>query len=97
MFTLANAGTWVVVGLIGGGLAGMLVKRSRAGFGLLTNIGLGCVGALIGGALFNLFGLFPGMGDIVISLRDVVAAFVGSLVLLVAIWLWGVVRDRKAH
>ncbi|WP_315779236.1 MULTISPECIES: GlsB/YeaQ/YmgE family stress response membrane protein [unclassified Bradyrhizobium] len=93
MFTLVHAGTWLVVGLIGGGLAGILVKRRRAGFRLLTNIGLGCVGALIGGVLFNLFGLFPGMGSIVISLRDVIAAFVGSLVLLAAIWLWGVARE----
>ncbi|WP_316198700.1 MULTISPECIES: GlsB/YeaQ/YmgE family stress response membrane protein [unclassified Bradyrhizobium] len=88
MFTIAHAATWLVVGLIGGSLAGMLVKGRKAGFGLLANIGLGCAGAVIGGALFALFGLFPGLESIVISLRDVVAAFIGSLVVLAAIWLW---------
>ena len=88
MFTFAHAATWLVVGLIGGSLAGMLVKGRKAGFGVLANIGLGCAGAVIGGALFALFGLFPGLETIVISLRDVVAAFVGSLVVLAAIWLW---------
>lgn len=88
MFTIAHAATWLVVGLIGGSLAGMLVKGRKAGFGLLANIGLGCVGAVIGGVLFALFGLFPSLESIVISLRDVVAAFVGSLVVLAAIWLW---------
>lgn len=88
MFSLAHAVTWLVVGLIGGSLAGMLVKGRKAGFGVLANIGLGCAGAVIGGALFAMFGLFPGLESIVISLRDVVAAFVGSLVVLAAIWLW---------
>ncbi len=88
MFTFAHAATWLVIGLIGGSLAGMLVKGRKAGFGLLANIGLGCAGAVIGGALFAMFGLFPGLETIVISLRDVVAAFVGSLVVLAAIWLW---------
>lgn len=88
MFTFAHAATWLAVGLIGGSLAGMLVKGRKAGFGLLANIGLGCTGAVIGGALFALFGFFPSLESIVISLRDVVAAFVGSLVVLAAIWLW---------
>jgi uncharacterized membrane protein YeaQ/YmgE (transglycosylase-associated protein family) len=88
MFTFAHAATWLVVGLIGGSLAGMLVKGRTTGFGVLANIGLGCAGAVIGGALFALFGLFPGLEAISISLRDVVAAFVGSLVVLAALWLW---------
>ena len=88
MFTIAHTATWLVVGLIGGSLAGMLVKGRKAGFGLLANIGLGCVGAVIGGALFALFGLFPSLESVVISLRDVMAAFAGSLVVLAAIWAW---------
>ncbi len=88
MITFAHTVTWLVVGLIGGSLAGMLVKGRKVGFGILANIGLGCLGALIGGALFAVFGLFPGLESIVISLRDVVAAVVGSLVVLAAIWLW---------
>jgi uncharacterized membrane protein YeaQ/YmgE (transglycosylase-associated protein family) len=46
------------------------------------------VGALVGGLLFWLLGLFPGLDDVRISLRDVVAAIVGSLLVLSAMWLW---------
>jgi uncharacterized membrane protein YeaQ/YmgE (transglycosylase-associated protein family) len=88
MFSFAHAVTWLSIGLIGGSLAGILVKRRRAGFGLLANIGLGCAGALVGGALFSAFKLFPGLDAVAISLRDVVAAFLGSLVVLAALWLW---------
>ncbi len=35
-----------------------------------------------------MFGLFPRLDWISISLRDVVAAFVGSLIILLALWLW---------
>jgi uncharacterized membrane protein YeaQ/YmgE (transglycosylase-associated protein family) len=88
MFSFAHAVTWLSIGLIGGSLAGILVKRRRAGFGLLANIGLGCAGALVGGALFSAFKLFPGLDAVAISLRDIVAAFLGSLVVLAALWLW---------
>ena len=43
---------------------------------------------LVGGFLFRMFGLFPNLDRISISLRDVVAAFVGSLIILFALWLW---------
>jgi uncharacterized membrane protein YeaQ/YmgE (transglycosylase-associated protein family) len=89
MFTLAHLATWIAVGLIGGSLAGLVATRQRSGFGLLTNVALGCAGAMVGGAVFGLFGLFPNLESIAISLRDVVAAFVGSLIVLAAIWLWG--------
>ena len=29
---------WIIVGLIGGSLAGLLVKRERKGFGLFRNL-----------------------------------------------------------
>jgi hypothetical protein len=38
--------------------------------------------------IFRLFGLFPRLDKIAISLRDIVAAFLGSLILLAALWLW---------
>ena len=93
MPTAAQVIVWIAVGLMGGDLAGVLVKRERTGFGLLKNLGLGLVGALIGGALFRLFGLFPRLDQIAISLRDIVAAFVGSLIVIAALWLWE--RSRK--
>ena len=84
---------WIVVGLLGGSLAGLLVTRDREGFGFLRNLGVGLVGSLVGGLLFRLFGLLPQLDKIAISLRDVVSAVVGSLVVLVALWFW---RRSKA-
>ncbi|MGB8615346.1 MAG: hypothetical protein WCC54_10160 [Pseudolabrys sp.] len=40
---------WIVVGLLGGGLAGALMTWERAGFGLWRNLALGLAGAFIGG------------------------------------------------
>lgn len=79
---------WIVVGLIGGSLAGLLVAWNRKGLGLWRNLGVGLVGALIGGFVFRVFGLLQPLELVSISLRDVVAAFIGSLVVLAAVWLW---------
>ena len=79
---------WVIVGLIGGSVAGGLITWDRRGFGLIRNLGLGLAGALIGGVVFRLFGLLSSLERVSISLRDVVAAFAGSLVVLAGLWLW---------
>jgi uncharacterized membrane protein YeaQ/YmgE (transglycosylase-associated protein family) len=94
MPTLTQVVVWIIVGLIGGSLAGLLVTWQRKGFGLLRNLGMGLIGAFVGGLLFRLFGLFQGLDAVVISLRDVVAACVGSLLVLVAFWIWERSRRR---
>jgi uncharacterized membrane protein YeaQ/YmgE (transglycosylase-associated protein family) len=88
MLSLDRIVVWVIVGLIGGSLAGLIIKRERKGFGILRNLGLGLVGALVGGFLFRLLRLLPELDQVMISLRDVVAAVVGSLIVLAALWLW---------
>ena len=79
---------WIVVGLLGGSLAGSLIAWDREGFGVVRNLALGLVGALVGGLVFRLFGLLSVLDRVSISLRDVVAAFAGSLVVLALLWLW---------
>ncbi|MGE3148248.1 MAG: GlsB/YeaQ/YmgE family stress response membrane protein [Pseudorhodoplanes sp.] len=79
---------WIIVGLIGGSLASRIITWDREGFGHLRNLGLGLAGALVGGLLFHLFGWFPDLDRISVSLRDIVSAVAGSLIVLVAIWLW---------
>lgn len=79
---------WIVVGLIGGGLASRLITWDREGFGTLRNLGLGLVGALIGGVLFRWLNWLPGLDKVSVSLRDIVAAVAGSLLVLAAIWLF---------
>jgi len=81
--TIEELVVWLVIGMLAGTLAGLIVKRKKAGFGHLANLGLGLVGALIGGFLFDLFGVFTGLDDISISLRDIVAALAGALLFLV--------------
>jgi uncharacterized membrane protein YeaQ/YmgE (transglycosylase-associated protein family) len=63
-----------------------LPDENRATAGRIGEVRL--AGALVGGLLFRVLGLFPRLGNVAISLRDVVAAFVGSLLVLTALWLW---------
>ncbi|HEY8248679.1 MAG TPA: GlsB/YeaQ/YmgE family stress response membrane protein [Hyphomicrobium sp.] len=79
---------WLIVGLIGGTLAGVVVRWQRDGFGLWSNLGIGLVGALVGGLLFRLFNILPGLDAISISMRDVVSAVLGSILFLAALWAW---------
>lgn len=94
MPTTSQLFVWVVVGLIGGSLAGRLITWKRGGFGLWPNLGLGLVGALIGGFLFRMFDWLPYLNTISISLRDIVSAVAGSLIVLLALWVWRQVSAR---
>jgi uncharacterized membrane protein YeaQ/YmgE (transglycosylase-associated protein family) len=79
---------WLIVGLIGGSFAAMAATRQRGGFGLLSNIALGLGGALIGGFIFWLFSLWAVLDQIKISARDVVASAIGSILILLLLWLY---------
>jgi uncharacterized membrane protein YeaQ/YmgE (transglycosylase-associated protein family) len=61
MFSVDQVIVWIVVGLLGGGLAGALMTWERGGFGLWRNLALGLSGAIIGGLLFRIFGIWPGL------------------------------------
>jgi uncharacterized membrane protein YeaQ/YmgE (transglycosylase-associated protein family) len=75
---------WLVIGALAGSLPGWVVKRDKKGFGAAGNVIVGLIGAVIGGVLFDAFGITIG-SELTITLGDVVAAFVGSLILLVAL------------
>jgi uncharacterized membrane protein YeaQ/YmgE (transglycosylase-associated protein family) len=90
--TLSKIIVWLIVGLIGGSLAGAVVRWQREGFGRWTNLGIGLVGALVGGVLFHLFGILPDLDGVAISLRDIVSAFTGSMLFLIGVWVW-----HRAH
>jgi uncharacterized membrane protein YeaQ/YmgE (transglycosylase-associated protein family) len=88
VYSLPQLIVWIIVGLAGGTLAGAIVKREAKGFGFFANLGLGLAGAVIGGVLFHLLGLLPNLDKVSVSMRDVVAALVGSLLVLFLLWLW---------
>ncbi len=69
---------WLVVGLIAGFLASKVVNKT--GEGIVLDIVLGVVGAMVGGFLFNQFGHSGATG---IDLYSIFVAFIGSVIVLV--------------
>jgi len=70
--------TWVFLGLIAGFIGSKIVNRT--GEGLLLDIVLGVVGAVVGGYLFNTFGHSGVSG---LNLYIIMVAVVGAIVVLV--------------
>jgi uncharacterized membrane protein YeaQ/YmgE (transglycosylase-associated protein family) len=70
--------TWVFLGLIAGFIGSKIVNRT--GEGLLLDIVLGVVGAVVGGWLFNTFGHAGVSG---LNLYSIMVAVVGAIVVLV--------------
>jgi len=72
---MEHLGLWLLIGLIAGWLAGVVMKGG--GYGLVGDIVVGIVGAVIGGFVFNLLGIgaYGLIGSIVV-------AFVGAVLLI---------------
>ena len=70
---------WIILGLISGFIASKLVNRT--GEGVLLDIVRGIVGAIVGGWLFNTFGMVGVTGLNIYSLLVAVAGAVVFLVL----------------
>lgn len=81
--------TWIVLGGIAGWIASIVMGKN-ASMGVLANIVVGIVGALIGGFVFNLFGANDVSG---FNLYSLLVAVVGSVVLL---WLGSLVSHKNA-
>jgi uncharacterized membrane protein YeaQ/YmgE (transglycosylase-associated protein family) len=75
------------------------VTLKKEGLGRWTNLGVGMVGALIGGLLLKLVHKFVhvnlGLGEIKVTFEDLLAAFLGSLLFVVAWWLAAKLRGKK--
>lgn len=67
---------FILIGLVAGALAGQLVQGS--GFGIIGDIVVGILGALLGGFLFSTFGVSTGGGLI----GSLIVATIGAVVLL---------------
>ncbi len=80
--------TWLIVGVIVGWLAGIVIKGK--GSGLIGNIGIGVIGALLGGWLastvFNIQNPISGF-----NLTTFIVAFLGSVIVL---YVSGLLKSR---
>ncbi len=76
---------WIMIGAVAGSLVSMLFYRQRTPVTDLGSLGLGLLGALLGRVLFDLFGIRLGVPALIFTFDDLVAAILGSLILLVAI------------
>jgi uncharacterized membrane protein YeaQ/YmgE (transglycosylase-associated protein family) len=69
---------WIILGLIAGFIASKIVNKT--GEGVLLDIVLGIVGAVVGGWLFTAFGMHGVTG---VNLYSMLVAIVGAIVVLV--------------
>jgi len=70
--------SWVVVGLLAGGLAWIMMKDG--GYGLVGDLVLGLVGSVVGGGIFWALGVSAGGG----LFPTVYVAFAGAVIAIVA-------------
>ena len=80
--------SWIVLGLIAGFIASKIV--SKRGEGLILDIVLGILGAIVGGFLFGLVGARGVSG---LNLYSMMVAVVGSVVVLV---IYHAIRGRSS-
>ena len=69
---------WIILGLIAGFIGSKIVNKS--GEGVLLDIVLGIVGAVVGGWLFSVFGMSQVTG---LNVYSLIVSVVGAVVVLV--------------
>jgi len=79
---------WIVLGLIAGFIASKIVNKE--GEGLILDIVLGIVGAIVGGFLFNQFGAAGVTG---FNIYSMFVAVIGAVVVLV---VYHLITGRRA-
>ncbi|MBD1928324.1 GlsB/YeaQ/YmgE family stress response membrane protein [Trichocoleus sp. FACHB-90] len=84
---------WIVLGLIAGAIAKAIYPGHQSG-GIFATMGLGILGALVGGYLGSLFfGTSGGAAYGALTIPSIAFAVLGALVLL---FLWGLLTRQSA-
>ncbi|WP_029007240.1 GlsB/YeaQ/YmgE family stress response membrane protein [Azospirillum halopraeferens] len=79
---------WIILGLIAGWIASKIMHGSGSGF--LLNLGLGIIGAFVGGFLFSIVG---GAGVTGFNIWSLIVATIGAIVVL---WVYNALSSRRA-
>ena len=79
--------SWIILGLIAGFIGSRIVNKQ--GQGMLLDMSLGIVGAIVGGMLFSFFGATGITG---LNIWSMIVAIVGSVVVL---WAYHAISDRR--
>lgn len=79
--------SWIILGLIAGFIGSKIVNKQ--GEGLLLDVALGVVGAIVGGVIFSFFGATGITG---LDMYSMIVAIVGSVVVL---WAYHAFSGRQ--
>ena len=79
---------WLILGLVAGFIGSKIVNKT--GSGVVLDIVLGVVGALVGGFLFSLFGAAPVTG---FNLYSMIVAVIGAVVVL---WAYHAITGTRS-
>jgi uncharacterized membrane protein YeaQ/YmgE (transglycosylase-associated protein family) len=80
--------SWIILGVIAGFLGSKIVNKS--GQGLIMDIVLGIVGAIVGGLIFSVFGASGVTG---LNIYSLIVAVIGAIVVL---WVYHQVIGRRS-
>ena len=80
---------WIILGLIAGFVGSKIVNKT--GQGMILDIVLGIVGAIVGGTLFSLIGMSGVTG---LNIWSLIVDVIGSVVVL---WLYHKFGRRRAY
>jgi uncharacterized membrane protein YeaQ/YmgE (transglycosylase-associated protein family) len=73
--------SWIILGLIAGFIASKILNRT--GSGLIVDLVLGIVGALVGGFIFS--GIFGMRGVTGVNIWSIIVSVIGAIVVL---WIY---------
>jgi uncharacterized membrane protein YeaQ/YmgE (transglycosylase-associated protein family) len=79
---------WIILGLIAGFIASKIVNKQ--GEGMILDIVLGVVGAIVGGFIFSSFGYSGVTG---LNIYSMIVAVIGAIVVL---WIYHAVAGRRS-
>ena len=78
---------WIALGLIAGFIASKIVNKE--GSGIIVDIILGIIGAIVGGFVFTQFGAAPVTG---FNIYSMLVAIVGAIIVL---WIYHIIFGRR--